>query len=308
MASAFELNELYSIPGVLAFTVGANSLVRAEITSPVCTAELYLHGAHLAQWHPRHTAEPVLFLSPNSFFEPGKAIRGGVPVIFPWFGARTTAVTGNSTEGSQHGFVRTAEWELSFAAAVGDDVHLVMTLGASDSTRALGFDGFRVAMEFRLGRELHMRMIVANEGAEPLVFEQALHTYLTVGDPKQVKILGLGQTEFLDKTDGYKRKTQDDDVLTLTSETDRPYLNTAATVTVEDPLLKRKIIVSKTGSRTTVVWNPWNELAEKLADLGEEAWKHFVCVETANASEDRITLAPGSAHAMDAHIIAEELA
>ncbi|WP_263369838.1 D-hexose-6-phosphate mutarotase [Granulicella cerasi] len=308
MASANDLNALYSIPGVLEFTTGPNELVRAEITSPSCSAELYLHGAHLTQWKPTDTAEPVLFLSPLSGFAPGKAIRGGIPVIFPWFGARSEEVTGHSKDGGQHGFARTTEWEVAFAASVGDAVHLVLTFGPSNATRALGFDGFRAALEFRLGEELHVRMTVANEGSEPLVFEEALHTYLQVGDPRQVKLHGLGQTEFLDKFDDFKRKTQDNEVLTLTGATDRPYLNTTASITIEDPAFARKLVVGKGGSRTTVVWNPWSELSGTMADLGPDAWQHFVCVEAANAFEDRITLSPKAAHIMETTISVEPLA
>ncbi|MDE1155847.1 MAG: D-hexose-6-phosphate mutarotase [Acidobacteriaceae bacterium] len=307
MASVHELNATYAIPGILAFDEPVEGFPRAVVTSPACTAELYLHGAHLAEWKPAHAADPALYLSPKTIFQQGKAIRGGVPVIFPWFGPRTPEVTGATTEGGQHGFARNTPWELSFAAVAGEDVHLVLTLGASEQTRALGFDQFRVSLEFRLGRELTIRMTVANEGEQPLVFEEALHTYLRVGDPEKVHIHGLGKTEFIDKVDGFQRKTQAEDVLTLHGETDRPYLNTAATVTVEDPELLRRIVVRKAGSQTTVVWNPWAELTAGLKDMPADGWKHFVCVESANASENRVSLAGRSAHILETHILVESL-
>ncbi len=305
MASITELTDTFAIPGVLAFDEPLPGFPRARISSPVCTAELYLHGAHLTQWQPAQTEAPVLYLSPRSLYAPGKAIRGGVPVIFPWFGPRAEQITGHRTGGTQHGFARTSEWELTFAAAVGDEVHLVLTLGPSDQTRSEGFDQFRAALEFRLGRELHIRMTVANEGNEPLIFEQALHTYLYVGDVEQIKLSGLGGTEYLDKTDGLKRKTQDEDPLVIRGEVDRPYLNTTATVTVDDPTLARKIVVSKAGSRTTVVWNPAVALTATLQDLTPDAWVRFVCVETANASENLISLGSRAAHTMEAHIAVE---
>jgi glucose-6-phosphate 1-epimerase len=311
MPSLDELNASFAIPGILVFDEPHPGLPRALVTTPACTAELYLHGAHLTAWHPTapeangKPAQPVIFLSPNSLLQPGKPIRGGIPVIFPWFGARTTEITGHRTSGSQHGFARTQEWQLAFAAQSGDTLRLTLTLGPSEESRAAGFDGFRVALEFTLGATLTLRMTVANESAEPLVYEQALHTYFHVGDPTQLRIHGLANTEFLDKTENFARKTQHEDPLTLCAQTDRPYLNTTATVTLEDPALGRCIVVAKSGSATTVVWNPWEKLSASLPDLGAGQWRHFTCVETANAGEDRITLAPHSAHVMEARISRE---
>lgn len=306
MASLAELNQHFAIPGVLAFDEPHPGLVRAFITTPACSAEIFLYGAHLTQWQPTKSG-PVLFLSPNSAFEPGKPIRGGVPVIFPWFGARTPEITGNTTEGPMHGFARTSQWEVAFAGQSGDDVHLTLHLPITPEARAAGFDNVRCAMEFTFGRTLTMRMAVANDRSEPVVFEQALHSYFRVADASQVRIHGLAHTEFLDKVDGFKRKTQQDPVITFTAETDRPYLNTTATVHLDDPGMQRRLAIAKTGSKTTVVWNPNEERSIKLADLGAGQWHHFACVETANAAENRVTLAPRCAHVMESRISVEPL-
>ena len=303
-----ELNAEFGMDGVLRFAEGLGGLMCAEVTTPACAATVFLHGAHLTHWQPSG-AEPVIFLSEKSLFAEAKAIRGGVPVIFPWFGARQWAADGSArTDGPQHGFARTASWDVAFAAMVGEELHLTLTLGPSEASRVLGYDGFQLAYELVLGRTLRMRLSVANVGEGPLKFEEALHTYLAVGEAEQLRIEGLGGTEFLDKTDGFKRKRQEADVLTLIGETDRPYLNTEAAVTVSDPEMGRKIVVAKSGSRTTVVWNPWVALAAKLADLGDEEWRRFVCVETANVAEDAVTLQPKEAHVMEARISVEELA
>jgi len=295
------LSDEFAIPGVLAFTEDEHGLLRARIATPACTAELYLHGAHLTAWRPAGHA-PVLFLSERSSFAAGKAIRGGVPVIFPWFGARTATAESPRTDGPAHGFARTSVWRLTAALLLGEDLHLTLTLGPDDATRALGYDHFLLAGEFILGAELRIRLTVANPGPQPLTFEEALHTYFAVGDARQVRLLGLGETEFLDKTDGFQRKRQTEPALRLTGETDRPYLNTEATVTLEDPALQRRITVAKTGSHTTVVWNPWSELSAKLADMADDGWLRMVCIETANAAENRLTLAPGQVHTMETHI------
>jgi glucose-6-phosphate 1-epimerase len=307
MVSCEDLNESFAIPGVLAFDEPHEGFARARITTPACTAELYLHGAHLTQWQPAGHG-PVLYLSPRSSYAPTKAIRGGIPVIFPWFGARTAEVTGNRTDGAQHGFARTAEWQFAFAALAGEDLHLMLTLLPGEASRATGFDDFRVALEMTLGQTLTVRMTVINEGSASLVFEQALHSYFQVGDAQQVRLHGLAGTEYLDKTESFARKRESADTLVLHGEVDRPYLNTRATISIDDPVLSRRITVAKGGSNTTVVWNPAPELTAKLADLEPDAWKQFVCVETANVAENRVTLQPRTGHIMETCISVERLA
>src|SRR6201992_682003 len=189
----------------------AGGLLIARVTGAACTATLFLQGAHLVHWQPGNEDHPALFLSERSVFVPGKAIRGGVPVIFPWFGART----GERTDGPSHGFARMAVWEMAFAAGFGEDLHLTLTLGPSAESRALGYDNFRLAYELILGRTLSLRLSVVNQGEMPMVMEEALHTYLAVGDVERVRLGGLVDTEFLDKTEHFARKRQADEILVL---------------------------------------------------------------------------------------------
>ena len=301
------LSDNFAIPGVLAFSQNEQGLLRANITTPACTAELYLQGAHLTQWQPAGQ-QPVLFLSERSFFTPGKAIRGGIPIIFPWFGARTATPDNPRTDGPSHGFARTAEWTLAFAALAGDDLHLTLTLGPSDASRSLGYDQFALVYEITLGAELHLQLTVNNQGSKPLHFEEALHTYFSIGDAQQVSIIGLSDTEYLDKTDHFKKKHQTDPLLKLTGETDRPYLSTTVPVNIDDPVLKRRITVDKANSQTTVVWNPWSTLTATLPDMSPACWLTMVCVETANVGPNAITLASGEHHTMEAHLYVQEFA
>ena len=301
------LTDNFAIANVLSFSTAEHGLVRASIKTAVCTAELYLQGAHLTAWQPTG-AEAVLFLSENSAFEPGKAIRGGVPIIFPWFGARTATSESPRTDGPSHGFARICDWELAFAALSGDDLHLTLTLGPNDLSCSLGIDHFQLAYQLTLGRELRMKLTVANLGSMPLHFEEALHTYFTVGNSRHVSIRGLSDTDFIDKTDGFKRKLQTELVLTLTGETDRLYFDTEQTVTLDDPSLRRRISVAKMNSKTTVIWNPWSELSAKLMDMSPGGWEQMTCIETANAADDTLILQSGEHHTMEAHITVQELA
>src|SRR5438067_12687170 len=106
MPTIDQLNERFAIPKLARFRAGQNDLPLLSITSPQAMVHIYLHGAHVAHYHPAGTQPPVLYLSPTSAFESGKPIRGGVPIIFPWFGPRQ----GDPT--SLHGFVRTRTWEV----------------------------------------------------------------------------------------------------------------------------------------------------------------------------------------------------
>jgi glucose-6-phosphate 1-epimerase len=301
------LSDQFAIPGVLAFSQNEQGLLRANITTPACTAELYLQGAHLTQWQPSGQ-QPVLFLSERSFFTPGKAVRGGIPIIFPWFGARTATPEAPRTDGPSHGFARTADWTLAFAALAGDDLHLTLTLAPSDTSRSLGYDHFALVYQITLGAELQLRLTVDNQGSQPLHFEEALHTYFSVGDSQQISIIGLSDTDYLDKTDNFKKKHQTDPLLKLTGETDRPYLNTTVPVNIDDPVLKRRITVDKAESKTTVVWNPWSTLIATLPDMSPDCWLTMVCIETANVGPNAITLAGGERHTMEAHLFVQQFA
>lgn len=295
------LTDNFSIPGILHFAQTEAGLLKACVTTPACNAELYLQGAHLTQWQPAG-ARPVLFLSERSLFEPGKAIRGGVPIIFPWFGNRTPNPLSRRSDGPSHGFARTSGWTLAFAALAGDDLHLTLTLDPCDVSRSLGYDQFQLVYQLTLGAQLRLRFTVRNQGSAPLWFEDALHTYFSVGDVREVAIHGLAQTRFLDKTDEFKVKLQSEPLLRLTGQTDRPYLDTSATVELDDPLYQRRIRVEKSNSRTTVIWNPWSSMTAELPDMTPEGWLSMVCVETANVASDALTLGPGEQHTTEACI------
>jgi glucose-6-phosphate 1-epimerase len=259
---------------------------------------VYLQGAHVAAWQPAEH-KPVIFTSRKTELKPGKAIRGGVPIAFPWFANRHDGKTGPS-----HGFARIQDWTLAFAALAGEDLHLTFTLGPNELSRSLGFDQFRLAYQLTIGRTLTMQLTVANDGGAPLVFEEALHTYYAVTDIHEIAISGLDDVSYLDKVDNFNKKLQHGDI-TVTGPTDRVYLDTTATCVLKDHAGKRHISVAKTGSTTTVVWNPWEEGAAKLGDMDPTEWHEFVAIETVNAATDAITLAPGATHTMQARVTVE---
>ena len=292
-----ELNAHFGIAGVLAFAQLPSGLIYADITAPAATARIYLQGAHLAAWQPKGE-QPVIFMSRKSDLEPGKPIRGGVPIAFPWFAVDSKPDRIEGKPGPSHGFARLQDWTVAFAALAGDDLHMTFTLGPTAMSRSMGFDSFRLAFQFTIGRSLKMEMMVANDDAKPLVFEEAFHTYFHVMDVHEVSVTGLEPTSYIDKTDNFKVKPALGAPLRFTGFTDRIYGNTTATCVIHDELAKRSITIEKTHSDTTVVFNPWKE----LPDMGAEEWHEMLCVETVNAGANAVTLAPGKTHAMGALI------
>jgi glucose-6-phosphate 1-epimerase len=299
-ASLGNLNERFGHLGVVRFEE-AQGLVRAVVASPHMEGEVHLQGAHVARYRPAAERHPVLFVSAKSLYAPGKAIRGGVPLIFPWFGAKA-----DNPSAPQHGFARVAPFAVeSVWSEPGGGVTVVLRLAADDGTRRAWPHEFVARYRVTMGDALELGFEVENRSAGPFTYEEALHTYLTVGDIRQATIEGLAGTAFIDKVDGFTRKREGRAPIRLAGETDRVYLDTTATCTVDDPVLGRRLVVDKQGSASTVVWNPWAEKAKGLADLGDDEWSRMVCIETANAADNAVTLAPGARHELRAVVRAE---
>lgn len=290
----------FTIPGIVRVEAGEGGLPRFVVSGRDGAAHVYLHGAHVTHFQPTG-GEPVLFLSGKSLYAEGKAIRGGVPVIFPWFGAKE-----GDSAAPAHGFARVLDWEPTDVRQESDGrVILTLELGSSDRTRkAWPFD-FRLRYTIAVGRSLELALEVQNLSGGEFRFEEALHTYLAVSDVRQVDVEGLGGKTYIDKMDSGRRKVQPPGAIRIEGETDRVYLNTTDGVVVTDPGFKRDVIVTKQGSAATVLWNPWIAKAKSMSDFGDDEWPHMLCVETANVSDNAVTLAPGATHRMSATIAVE---
>ncbi len=283
------------IPTHAVFEDAPGGLVRLRISTNLCNAEVYLQGAHVTQFQPRG-GEPLLFLSTASHFAPGKPIRGGVPVIFPWFGPRA-----GRPDSPAHGFARTLSWQVeSLASDEAENISLTLRLDSNETTRAHWPHEFVLRHRITFGVKLDMQLEVENTSSAPIVFEEALHTYLAVSDVHHVGVTGLEGTAYLDKVEAFQRKIEGAEPLRITGETDRIYLDTRATCVLDDPGLSRRIPVEKSGSDATVVWNPWIVKAQAMPDFSDDEWPAMLCIETANTGESAITLAPGATHAMRA--------
>lgn len=294
---AGELKAKFGIADVLDFAETEHGLVRIAVSLGGMLGEAYLQGAHVTAWQPAGE-RPVLFTSPNSAFAPGKAIRGGIPLIFPWFGANR-----QNPAAPQHGFVRAAPWHLDAVEQAGRDaLSLSFSLADSDVGSTIWPEPFRAVYTVTFGPVLSLRLAVENRGAQPFVFEEALHTYFAVSDIAQAAVAGLAGAIYLDKTDSARRKTQTEPLLKIARETDSVYLDTPPQTGVEDEGWGRHIVIDKEGAASSVVWNPWAEKAAAMADLGDPAWRGMVCLETGNIADNEIRLAPAARHEMSTTI------
>jgi D-hexose-6-phosphate mutarotase len=288
---AGELTAAFGIAGVLEFAETPAGLVKATVANGGILGEFYLQGAHVTAWR-RPGGRPVLFTSPNSVFMPGRAIRGGIPVIFPWFGANA-----QMPAAPQHGFARAAPWHLEAVEAGGDALTVTFGLGNADITSPFWPERFRAVYSVTFGKTLSLRLAVQNRGRQAFGFEAALHSYFSVSDIAGVTIGGLAGATYIDKTDGGARK-QDAAVLVVAAETDRVYLNTAPKCTIDDSGRRHRITIAKDGAASTVVWNPWAERGAAMADLGSPCWREMVCVETGNIADNAVRIAANAEHEM----------
>ena len=291
-----SLNREFSIAHHLVFKKGPNGLICAEVKNDSAEAQIFLHGAHITSFIP-NGQEPVIFLSPKSLYEPGKAIRGGIPISWPWFADHPTVKTKPA-----HGFARTSLWDVRATRRISKD-ETAITLGLTDNEDTLKLWNYRFDLEIaiRVGNELDAGLTMTNTGKEDFTITSAFHSYYCVQDVSGVTIYGLEGCEYIDKVDNLTKKTQDGPVI-ITDEIDRIYLDSKGDCVIDDPGLNRKIRVEKSGSSSTVVWNPWTQKARKMKDLGDQDYVKFICVETTNAGKDLITPAPGEQHKLELNI------
>jgi glucose-6-phosphate 1-epimerase len=289
-----DLNQRYAIANHIQFKEGEGGLPLAEIANEHATARVALQGAHLMAWQPRGQ-EPVIWLSEFARLAPGKSIRGGIPICWPWFGPHAS-----DSKFPGHGFARTVMWEVLETRETQDGAtYMRFGLIETDATRAQWPLPCSVHLELSVGKTLRVELVTRNTGTQAFTLGEALHTYFHISDVAQMKIRGLDGCDYMDKAGGAsERKTQHGEIV-IEREVDRVYVNTAAECIIEDHGLKRAIRIAKQGSRSTVVWNPWKEKADKMGDFGPEGYRGMVCVESANALDNVVVIEPGATHRLD---------
>lgn len=282
------LNQKFSINNQLELVEGVAGFTFINIQTPLCEANISLHGGQLLSFKPRHTSEDLLFVSDNAYYQAGKAIKGGCPICWPGFAQHPSY-----SELPFHGFVRDQIWQLD-STALNDkgEIEVLLSITDSDATKLTWPYGFKLQQKIILGEQVLIELLSENTGQQSFDITQAIHTYFNIGDIQAVSVKGLDKKRYLDKVENFSESTQQGDIR-FNSEVDRIYLDVSHQITIDDPVNNRKISISNTNSHTTVVWNPWQKISQDSADLTDDAYQHFVCVETANAAEEIIVLKPG---------------
>ncbi len=280
---------IVSLPPSVTLDEGSGGLTRLRVRTARCTGELYLMGAHVTEWTPAG-ADPVLWVSARSRWASGEPIRGGIPVCGPWFGpGRAGGLT------PAHGWFRISPWELAEVVEADGTVTVRLTLDGADAPHEVG-RGLSASYEIRFGDTLQLALTVT-AGPEGLELEEAFHTYFSVADIASVTVEGLDGCRYVDKAPGGRAVNAQTGAVTFNRETDRVYAHEGE-VSIVDPGAGRRLLITKEGSASTVVWNPWVAKAAAMEDFGDDEWRQMICVEAANALRAAVPLEPGQSHTM----------
>lgn len=282
-----ELDEKFSIEGELGFGENEEGMVFISVSNKHAEADISLYGAQILNYRPYKTID-ILWMSPDSFFQEGKPIRGGIPVCFPWFGPHKTDATK-----PQHGFARLMQWNIIETATLPFGETLVkMQLCSTEATKKYWEYDFCAEMIFVIGKTLTATLKIINTSVSQFEYTCALHSYFNISSIEEIKIEGLQNTAYYNQLDNQTYK-QESDLLEINEATTRHYLNTATDCVLHDPVFRRRIVASKKGSKVTTVWNPGEETCAKIDDIPDDGFHSFVCIEATNAFDYPIKLNPG---------------
>ncbi|QOJ19546.1 MAG: D-hexose-6-phosphate mutarotase [Gammaproteobacteria bacterium] len=283
-----QLNANFGIAGQLEFITGKGGLPMIQVNIAKAKALISIHAGQVLSYQPAGEPEDVMFLSAKAYYQDGKAIKGGAPICWPWFGADPE---GKGRPG--HGFVRNRGWNVVATEALSNgDIKVTVGLDDTAETQAIWPHAFSLRQEIVIGDSLNLSLITRNTGKEKFTITQAFHTYFRVGDITQTKVLGLNGCDYLDKAGGGNTQKHQTGDVTIDAEVDRIYLNVGNTLTINDAALSRRIQITSQNSKTAVVWNPWEKIAKDMADLEDHDYQRLLCVETTNAADDVVEVAP----------------
>jgi len=270
------------------FSEENGNLPFVTITNQFATAKISLYGAHVTSYKPVGK-EDVLWMSSQSAFEDGKAIRGGIPVCFPWFGPHA-----EDTQKPQHGFARLSFWEVKKTSTLTNGaIQLQLELSSNEETKKMWPFDFIAMITINVGERLSISLSVKNTGSQSFTYTDALHTYFNVSDLSNITIAGLQNTGYYEAGSN-ELKTQAESLLTITKEENRRYVDHTNDCLIADSNFARTILVGKSGSKITVVWNPGEATTKNIGDIPDDGYKTFICVEAVNALNDVVTVEPGN--------------
>lgn len=276
--------------GVTEIPLGENGLRGLQVETPLCSAVLSLQGAQLLQFQATGKS-PLLWLSEDAIFKPGKSARGGIPLCFPWFGTHA------DTDKPAHGFARHRQWTLISASRDGDTVTLELELQSDAETKKLWPHDFIARQTLTLGRGITLTLKVENSGTFPFRFTFAQHSYFPVSDITRTRVDGLECHPYFDALQDWKILESEAAGIRFAAETDRVYEGAGGHYRIVDEAATTAIAIASDDCKSAIVWNPWIEKNARMGDMGVEGWRSMLCVESGNTGSDGITLAAGEQRA-----------
>lgn len=301
MKTIDQLNLEFGTNTDISFRKLADNIAIADINNSLASASVSLYGGHVVSWQPKTQTKPVLWVSDLVKFQQGKAIRGGVPICWPWFGAHQSQA---SLPG--HGYARITPWVLTSVQTMTNGATILeLSLGKSDLFYAHWHANVRLTLRVTIGDTLEITLKTLNETEHEFTFTEGLHTYFQVSDIANIRILGLEGCEYIDLLNQNERCTQAA-AISFNDHLGRIYLNSQAACVIEDPKFQRRIRIEKSGSNSTAVWNPGQIVASTINDMGPSGWRNMVCVESANALQNAVKVLPGFTHEHNAFYSVEK--
>jgi glucose-6-phosphate 1-epimerase len=282
-------------------------LVAIGVSNTAASAEIFLQGAQISRFKRKNQA-PILFLSKQASYKQGQSLRGGIPICWPWFGQleKNNEIITRQYKDSMiesmpaHGFARTMNWELDSIEIIKHDLTVVefsLYLDTSVIDKAKNNDNnfmwpFLTKLKYRIeiGEQLTASFTVCNQDSQDFAYSAALHSYFSIDHINNVIISGFSKTDYIDALDQWSEKKQIDDIA-FNKEVDRIYKSSPKEIVLSDR--NRVITLASTGSKSTVIWNPWIKKSKQLSQFADNEYQSMVCIETANAAEDFISLKPG---------------
>lgn len=297
-----QLNRDHGIADRVKFIEGEGEFPFIRVNHAKASALISIYAGQVLSYQPVGQTDDLMFLSKRAYYQPGKAIKGGVPICWPWFGP--------DPEGKgrpAHGFVRNRMWNvIETAITANGDAKVILGLTDNPETQAIWPHAFNLRLEITVSETLKLELVTHNTGDQAMTITQAFHTYFNIGDIHQTRVSGLEGRQYIDKVDGSQQKTQAGAV-TINSEVDRIYLDVSNALVIEDGARKRQINITSQGSKTAVVWNPWAKISAEMGDLQDDDYLRLLCVETTNAATDIITIQPGGEFRLVANYCAGSL-
>ncbi|WP_455757416.1 D-hexose-6-phosphate mutarotase [Sulfurimonas sp.] len=276
---------------MISFKEFDNGFPYIEVLNDAACAEIAFQGAHIFHFS-LCEGEPLLWLSEESDFEFSKAIRGGVPICWPAFGMNNQSL-------EQHGFARVEMWELVSADEIDErTTQVILKLTHTIKSLKKWHYKFALTLKITISDTLTMELTTLNLDEHPFILTQAFHTYFQVSNISDVSIKGLDSKPYLDALTS-KNHTQIKDI-TFNQEIDRVYQEVDKEIILKDKY--RSVKIKNEGSSSAVVWNPWIEKSKRMSAMSEQAYKSFVCIESANAFEDFKVIQPNESHTLKATI------